>query len=208
MDIYLNEQRYLNIELFYEKTHIVDTFSYEFKERQKYDLIISYSNEQFQVFIEDKELSIYKEIPSNRVPFPKLLYEKFQYLKYFTIGCSPSKNDVKSHEIKALSPLMIENSLSGTIYSFRLIDKATHNPNEINQILNNQKSLSINLFEFLWKHNFSSENNWVSLGKSDPCTFENQQIFNEDKGKNSNLLRWFGFLNKNPGNSQKNAQVN
>lgn len=178
LEIYLNEKRELNIELIDKNKGSLchETFRHCFEERKKYSILITSNNESFQVFINNEE------IPSNKVKFHNLT-EKFLYPKYFSICCSPVKipdykTNKKSIDYKKLLPLTIENSLSGTIHSFKLIDKAL-TPKDIPQCT--QKSLNLNLFEFLLKHNFMSENIWISLGKSEPCFLENQQVFVEER---------------------------
>ena len=187
LDVYITEKRELNIELLDKaRTSLIsETFKCHFEERKLYKLLINYSNEQFQVFLGEDELI------SNKLNFPKL-HEKFLHPKYFSLCCSPLKSidhKTKTQDLKKLIPLTIENSLSGTISGFKLIDKPI-TPKEINQI-STYRSLSLNIFEFLLKHNFMSENNWVSLVKSEPCSIENQQVFVEERAKSR-----LDFMNK------------
>lgn len=192
LDVYINEKKELNIELLDKNRTSVflETFKYKFEEMISYSLVISYNNDQFQVFLNNEEL------PSNKMKIP-LPIEKFLYPKYFTLCCSPVKNLeaklAKNQDYKKLMPLTIENSLSGNVSFFKLIDKAI-NPKEIlieKSCQVNQKSINLNIFGFLLKNNFTSENNWVSLIKSEPCAVENQQVFLEERSKSK-----MDFMNK------------
>ena len=194
LDVYINERKELTIELLdRNKSSIcIETFKQKFEERKTYSLALSYSssNEQFQVFLDNEELS------SNRMKIP-LQPEKFMYPKYFTLFCSTVKSIDPKHskamDYKKLLPLTIENSLSGYCSFFKLVDKAIGMKDIPSQISVNQtsRSLNLNIFEFLLKHNFTSENNWVSLMKSEPCSVENQQVFLEERTKSR-----LDFMNK------------
>lgn len=202
LEIYINEKRFLNIELI-DKTKILDTFRLKFEENQVYNLLIKYSQEtHFQVFQKDLE------IPSNKVAFPNLL-EKFQYPKYFAIACSPeiTKSPIINKTFEGHKSFKLENSLSGTLYSLKLIDKIGNpleNPNQ-----NQQKSLNLGLFEFIEKNNFPSWNSWLSLIKSDPNSMDSQQIFPEIQEKNGFFNNMLNILHiggeKNVKNQEKNT---
>ena len=205
LDVYLNEKRELTIELLdvSRNSLCLDTFKHKFEEKKAYNLIINYNNEKFDVFLNHEELL------SNKTTFPKLS-EKFLYPKYFSLCCSPMKllhiNSQKLQDFKKLLPLTIENSLSGTLSFFKLMENSQR-MNDLKNLKNLKisknskisklcsKSLNLNIFEFLLRHNFMSENTWVSLVKSEPCSSENQQVFVEERAK-SKLDFMNKFINK------------
>lgn len=172
LDVFLNENREICAELV-EKTRVVsrvETQNPHFCENLAYALAISFdsSHESFRFCVNGEELSCKKSVRFSHLP------EKFASPKYFSLACSVVLPDSKAAEIKRLAPLSIENSLSCTVFSLKIAENAKNSQ---------RKCLNLAVFEFLSKHNFKSQDVWVSLSKTLPGCIENQQVFLEERPK-------------------------
>ena len=200
LEIYINEYRHLNIELI-DKSRVLDTFNIKFDESHDYSLLITFTQDlNFRVFNRGMELD------SNHYTFPSLL-EKFQYPKYFSIGCSPEMNRSPKHnngrDMK--QGFKLENCLSGTIFGLKIVDKVINPSEKIEKIM--FKSLNLSLFEFMEKNSFPISSSWQSLGKNDPSSMDSQQIFPEITEKISFFNNMLSILHigseKTPKNTDK-----